>query len=385
MGLKFIASVFKKIFIIHFMPGNTPPMMSSRPFKKTVTTPLLEWFDSHGRHDLPWQHPRDAYRVWISEIMLQQTQVKTVIPYFNRFITQFPTLQTLALASEDNVLSHWSGLGYYSRARYLHQTAKIIHTTYHDIFPEDISILVTLPGIGPSTAAAIASLAFQKPTAILDGNVKRVLSRYFLVDGNIQQTSTHKTLWQLANDCMSPDRCADYTQAIMDLGATCCTVKNPKCTTCPLQNTCLAYIEDKVALYPNKTPKKIRPTKQQQFLLLHTDQQKIYLEKRPPKGIWGGLWCLPSMDSVDCPKTYMAIAYGLTLEKIDPLMTLKHAFTHFLLHINALSVYIPNPNESEYSGYWVAPHELSGLGLAKPVRVILDYFLGLDRSVSSER
>jgi len=223
---------------------------------QNFTRPLLTWFGEHGRKDLPWQHPRSAYRVWISEIMLQQTQVKTVIPYFLRFLARFPDIKTLAQADEDDVLSCWSGLGYYSRARNLHKTALIIAENFKGQFPDDIKELVQLPGIGDSTAAAIASLAYNKPTAILDGNVKRVLSRYFQVRGLSQQSAVKQKLMTIANQCMSHDFCADYTQAIMDLGATCCTVKTPACTRCPLQTTCGAYKNNQVADYPEKKPKK---------------------------------------------------------------------------------------------------------------------------------
>ncbi|MGL6030185.1 MAG: A/G-specific adenine glycosylase, partial [Legionella sp.] len=183
--------------------------------------PLLAWYDIHGRKDLPWQLPREPYPVWISEIMLQQTQVQTVIPYFNRFMARFPTVAALAEANEDDVLSLWSGLGYYSRARNIHRTAKLIHDNYTGCFPTDLPRLIELPGIGPSTAAAILSQAHNLPTAILDGNVKRVLARFFLVDGPTEQAAVKKKLWELADACMHQERCADYTQAIMDLGATC--------------------------------------------------------------------------------------------------------------------------------------------------------------------
>ena len=350
---------------------------SSHPIYDEFSEPLLLWFNTHGRKDFPWQHPRSAYRVWISEIMLQQTQVKTVIPYFNRFIASFPDIQALALASEDEVLSHWSGLGYYSRARNLHKTAAIIHTDYHGEFPRDLESLIKLPGIGPSTAAAIASQAFELPTAILDGNVKRVLSRYFLVRGQVQQAATHKKLWQLANECMPNTRCADYTQAIMDLGATCCTSKNPDCAHCPLHPSCLARQQNATADYPNKKPKKTIPTKQQQFLLLHENNELIYLEKRPPTGLWGGLWCLPSIDLHDCPTTHVSNIYSLETETVERLVEIHHSFSHFHLQITALSMQIKTkPNTlTESPGRWFAPHEVSGLGLAKPVSDIIDFFI----------
>ena len=339
--------------------------------------PLLTWYDTHGRKDLPWQHPRSAYRVWISEIMLQQTQVKTVIPYFDRFMSRFPDVHILALASEDDVLSHWSGLGYYSRARNIHKTAAIIHTDFQGEFPSDVAQLIKCPGIGPSTAAAIASLAFNKPTAILDGNVKRVLSRYFLISGIPQQAAVHQKLLKLANECMPDTRCADYTQAIMDLGATCCKSKNPHCIRCPLQTSCLAHKENDVENYPHKKPKKILPTKQQQFLLLHTSDNLIYLEKRPPTGLWGGLWCFPAIDSNENPTTYVSKTYMLQTHAVQQLMTIRHSFSHFHLHINALSMQIsPTPYLiAESQGRWFASHELTELGLAKPVSDILKFFL----------
>ncbi len=341
------------------------------------TQPLLDWFNIHGRRNLPWQQNRNAYCVWVSEIMLQQTQVTTVIPYFNRFLSRFPNVESLALASEDEVLANWSGLGYYSRARNLHKTALIIHSDFHGIFPDELSQLIKLPGIGPSTAAAIASLAFNQPTAILDGNVKRVLSRYFLVAGLPKQTAVLKKLWQLANDCMPHQRCADYTQAIMDLGATCCTAKNPNCTACPLQTTCLANISNEVTNYPNTSPQKKIPTKQQQFLLMYNEgSQYIYLEKRPPTGLWGGLWCLPSIDMNECPITYISETYMLQTENLQELMSMKHSLSHFHLRIKALSVQTSQTTNSlaKFSGGWFTLNETSSLGLAKPMSTIINYF-----------
>lgn len=338
------------------------------------TLPLLNWYNTHGRKNLPWQLPRTAYRVWLSEVMLQQTQVKTVIPYFIRFIEHFPDIHKLALATEDEVLRLWSGLGYYSRCRNLHKTALIIHSIYNGEFPQNIKTLMQFPGIGESTAAAITSQAFNQPTAILDGNVKRVLSRYFLVSGLSSQTTT--TLWQLANQCMSHDRPADYTQAIMDLGATCCTAKNPNCLECPLQKTCSAKTQSVVADYPTKKPKKILPIKHQQFLIMYNHAQQIYLEKRPPTGIWGGLWCPPSIDVEINPTHYIMNVYPLNVLDIQPLITLKHTFSHFHLHINALSIKTTTNDDSifEIPGRWFYLEETSTLGLAKPVTDILETY-----------
>ena len=337
---------------------------------------LLHWFDIHGRKDLPWQSPRNAYRVWVSEIMLQQTQVKTAIPYFIRFLTSFPDVDALAKASEDEVLAHWSGLGYYSRARNLHKTAMIIKNDHQGEFPRELKTLIQCPGIGPSTAAAILSLAYDMSTAILDGNVKRVLSRYFLIGGDPQQRVTQQKLWQLANGCMPEKRCADYTQAIMDFGATCCTPKNPLCTNCPLKTSCLAHQTDVVSLYPEKKTKKPLPTKQEQFLLIHTSDDLIYLEKRPSNGLWGGLWCLPNIDIGASPTSYVQETYVLHTEEAQPLMSMKHSFSHFHLHIFALTLQT-NTNINILSvapGRWFKAHELSTLGLAKPVQIILNCF-----------
>ncbi len=359
--------------------------------------PLLAWFDSYGRKDLPWQHPRNAYRVWISEIMLQQTQVKTVIPYFNRFLIRFPDIQSLALASLDEVLAHWSGLGYYSRARHLHKTAAIIYKDFKEDFPRDVNELAKLPGIGPSTAAAITSLAFGQSTAILDGNVKRVLCRYFLIAGFPGQSAIHKKLWALAQACMPKERSADYTQAIMDLGATCCTLKNPTCGICPLQSTCLAKKHNKTADYPYKKPKKIIPIRQQQFLLLYTAENTIYLEKRPPTGIWGGLWCLPSIEDDACPIAYLDKNNLLSEGEPKELLKIHHSFSHFHLHIKAVAIQVKpslyqnlkamelvsrthTPIISESAGAWFLPKDTASLGMSKPMKDILAHFLSINNA-----
>jgi A/G-specific adenine glycosylase len=338
---------------------------------------LLQWFDVNGRKDLPWQHPRCAYRVWISEIMLQQTQVKTVIPYFIKFITRFPNVNALSQASEDEVLSYWSGLGYYSRARNLYQTAHIICQQYGGEFPSEILQLTQLPGIGYSTAAAIASIAFEQPTAILDGNVRRVLSRYFLITGLPSQSSVKKKFWQIAQLCMPQQRCADYTQAIMDMGATCCTLKNPSCSICPLQFNCMAYQKQLLKDYPEKKPKKVRPTQYEQFLLLHTDDQYIYLERRPNHGIWGGLWCLPNINHDINPQHHVQNRYGMQTEAPQSVLNFKHSFTHFHLHIQSWSMFAHKKSDirAEDDGRWFQAHEILQIGIAKPVRMIIDAFL----------
>ncbi|MDX2346618.1 MAG: A/G-specific adenine glycosylase, partial [Legionella sp.] len=225
---------------------------------------LLDWFALNGRKNLPWQNPRTPYHVWISEVMLQQTQVKTVIPYFEKFIARFPNIKTLASATEDDVLAYWAGLGYYSRGRNLQKTAYLITTEFNHIFPSDLKQLIMLPGIGDSTAAAIRSLAFNQPAAILDGNVKRILSRYFLIAGHPNTSAIKKTYQQHATACLPTTRAADYTQAIMDLGALVCTPKNPSCDMCPMAAHCLAKAKQLTANYPEKAPKKTIPTREAQ-------------------------------------------------------------------------------------------------------------------------
>jgi A/G-specific adenine glycosylase len=309
--------------------------------------------------------------------MLQQTQVKTVIPYFTRFIARFPDIWALAEANEDSVLAYWSGLGYYSRAHNLCKTAKIICEKYKGEFPVELAELIALPGIGPSTAGAISAQAFNQSTPILDGNVKRVLCRYFLVDGWPEQAKVKQQLWRLAKQCMPTTRCADYTQAIMDLGATCCTTKNPSCQHCPLQTTCLANLHDKAKFYPHKKIQKTLPVKQQQFLLLYREDERIYLEKRPPTGIWGGLWCMPSIGIADCPTEYLSRTYALINLKTEELLNIKHSFSHFHLEIKALAIQAMSKENTiaEYPGKWFKISEISELGLAKPIKDIISRFI----------
>ncbi len=338
------------------------------------SSPLLKWFAQYGRKNLPWQSPKDPYRIWISEIMLQQTQVTTVIPYFNRFIEQFPTIHHLAEANDDKVLALWSGLGYYSRARNLHKTAQLITQNYLGLMPQTLEQLTELPGIGQSTAAAILAQAYNLPTAILDGNVKRVLTRFFRIAGWPEQASIKKKLWSLAEECMPKQHCADYTQAIMDLGATCCTLKKPQCTLCPLQTHCLAKKHNEQHLYPTKKLKKPLPIQHQQFLILCNKHDRIYLEKRPPIGLWGGLWCLPNIDKNICPLTYIEKHYQLESNEKKYLTSLTHRFSHFQLEIDAILIEVKESskqNIAEAKGQWFSQEELSEIGLAKPTTHIL--------------
>jgi A/G-specific adenine glycosylase len=347
--------------------------VNRKNLQKQFSQPLLAWFALHGRKNLPWQLPRTPYKVWISEIMLQQTQVQTVIPYFERFMQRFPSIIELAQADEDEVLSLWSGLGYYSRARNLHQAAKYIVQYYQGVLPDDFKLLHALPGIGPSTASAILSQAFDQQSAILDGNVKRVLTRFFRIKGYPEQAQVKQTLWELAHHCMPKQDCADYTQAIMDLGATCCTAKKPHCLQCPLQNNCLAIKHKDQLLYPTKKIKKPIPIQQQQLLVLYNDQGLIYLEKRPSSGLWGGLWCLPHLNKDDCPLAFIRLNYDLAGDEPKELLFFKHRFSHFHLEIKAFSIKTRTLGNKlgENQGQWFAKHQLKTLGIAQPTSKIL--------------
>ncbi len=298
---------------------------------------ILNWFKKHGRHDLPWQHNTTPYRVWISEIMLQQTQVATVIPYYQQFMKSFPTLKSLSDAKIDNVLSHWSGLGYYARARNLHKAAKIIQEQYSGIFPDTVEKIAELPGIGLSTAGAILSLSMNKRAVILDGNVKRVLARYFAIASPINNKNTIDQLWQYAEKLTPDQQAGHYNQAMMDLGATLCTRTKPRCTDCPLHRKCVAYLEFKPDNFPIKIIKKSRPVKKTIMLIIHNNKQEILLHKRPPSGIWGGLWGLPEINLKMDLKNYFT--------KLRTLPEITHQFTHFTLEILPICVRLKNQRD----------------------------------------
>ncbi|WP_369176698.1 A/G-specific adenine glycosylase [Candidatus Thiodubiliella endoseptemdiera] len=329
----------------------------------------MKWFDQFGRHSLPWQasnsSPVNPYLVWLSEIMLQQTQVITVIEYFNNFIQHFPDLTALANADEDAVLAQWAGLGYYARARNLHKCAKIVVTQYQGKFPKTLKQMISLPGIGESTAGAILSISFGQNHAILDGNVKRVLARYHQVKGHYGQIATINELWHLARQ-HTPNTCnADYTQAIMDLGATLCTRSKPDCERCPLAPHCLAKKYDTQSQYPNPKPKKIKPTRTTTMLIYRNEKKGIYLEKRPKKGIWGGLWSL-----VECENDEKIIAQ--TIKEFDTnariqtkLPIIKHSFTHYHLIITPIVV-----NCTDAASTFQSIAQLK-VGLPAPVKKIL--------------
>lgn len=295
---------------------------------------VLKWFDHSGRMHLPWQQNPTPYRVWVSEIMLQQTQVATVIPYYQRFMQSFPDIQSLASASSDAVLKHWEGLGYYTRARNLHKAAQLICDQHAGNFPTTLAEVEALPGIGRSTAGAILSLACNQAHAILDGNVKRVLARYHAVGGYPGQTAVQKQLWAYAEHHLPKERNAAYTQGMMDLGATLCTRSHPACLLCPIQIGCQAFKQSRPEAYPAPRPPKKPPEKQAVALLLRNAKGEIALEKRPPTGIWGGLWSFPEFaDEKAALATIMTKPIA-----VATLPTLTHGFSHFTLHLTPLLV-----------------------------------------------
>lgn len=298
---------------------------------------VLTWFHQQGRKHLPWQQNKTPYRVWISEIMLQQTQVATVIPYYQRFMESFPTIIALANADEDTVLHHWTGLGYYARARNLHKTAKIIRDQYDGEFPQEIEQVIELPGIGRSTAGAILSLALKKHHAILDGNVKRVLARSFLVEGHNGQAKFEKSLWPLAEQLTPSKEVEHYNQAMMDLGAMICTRSKPLCEQCPLQENCFAFASNEQANFPQKKPKKTTPVRQTIMVIPRIDNQ-VLMEKRPPSGIWGGLWCFLEVTDKNEIDTLLS-KYGLSVNETVSLAPFRHTFSHFHLDITPVLVH----------------------------------------------
>jgi A/G-specific adenine glycosylase len=333
---------------------------------------VIAWHRAHGRHDLPWQNTQDPYRIWVSEIMLQQTQVATVIPYYRRFMTAFPDVRSLAEATEDAVLAHWSGLGYYSRARNLHQAARQIATRHGGRFPEAFDDIVALPGIGRSTAAAISALAYGARTAILDGNVKRVLARYLAVDGYPGQAQVEKTLWSAAERLLPEVDTGAYTQGIMDLGATLCTRSSPACPRCPVAAGCAAYAQGRVDELPSARPRKALPERETRMLILLRGRD-VLLEKRPPAGIWGGLWSLPEADAGEDPQAAALARFGFSIDDLTHLPALVHTFTHFklVIHPSALRVAQAASALREPGAMWISLADAADAALPTPVRKLL--------------
>lgn len=335
---------------------------------------LLSWFDLHGRKNLPWQNPRSAYFVWVSEIMLQQTQVATVIDYFKKFIARFPDVATLAHASLDEVLLYWAGLGYYSRAKNLHRSAQMIHVQYHDQFPSDITLLTMLPGIGPSTAGALVAQAFDQYAVILDGNVKRVLSRYHAVPGALNDRMTVNTLWEYAATHTPHKQLADYTQAIMDLGALICTRSKPQCTVCPLNKSCIAFQTNRVAAFPEKKATRILPKRSQVFLLLIHKQKEILLEQQKERGIWSNLWSLPSGISLAACRPKLTSKQQENKKKLAPI---EHRFTHFQLTLKPILINLPAVENFVLTEnqQWIKLDQLHTRALPAPIKKLLQQVL----------
>lgn len=347
------------------------PIATPAQFQKA----LLRWFDAHGRKDLPWQINKTPYRVWVSEIMLQQTQVATVIPYYERFMKHFPSLKSLASASEDEVMHLWTGLGYYSRARNLHKAAQKIQTEYKGKYPDTLEGIVSLPGIGQSTAGAILSIAFKQQATILDGNVKRVLARYLGITEPVNQTAVEAAMWEAAVRYTPKNRVDDYTQAIMDLGATHCTRSKPQCETCPLQKTCEGYHLGIAESLPRKTSAKAIPTKQAAFLVIEQDG-KILLQKRPSKGIWGGLYSLPQLDglpTLTAIKSHCKNELKLTIRTVEKLEGFRHTFSHYHLELQPYRLIASKTNKAVDTGtqLWYNPRQPTSIGLPKPILTIL--------------
>ncbi|RKQ95760.1 A/G-specific DNA-adenine glycosylase [Kushneria sinocarnis] len=333
---------------------------------------LLAWFDRHGRHHLPWQQEQTPYRVWVSEIMLQQTQVATVIDYYQRFMTRFPDVQALAAAEQDEVLHLWTGLGYYARARNLHRAAQVVVEAHAGVFPtHSVEALAALPGIGRSTAGAIIALSTGARAPILDGNVKRVLTRLHAVPGWPGRPRVERTLWQLAERYTPHERVGDFTQAMMDLGATICTRRRPACLLCPFEDACAAHARGVEHDFPASKPKTARPTRETCFLMLRDRRGRVLLQQRPAQGVWGGLWCFPQFDSLQEARDWLAAhAPRATLE--SPWSAFTHAFTHFRYAITPLPALVDAPIGVSEGERWYDPEQPDSVGLAAPVRTLLD-------------
>jgi A/G-specific adenine glycosylase len=333
---------------------------------------VIAWQRSAGRHVLPWQGTRDPYRVWLSEIMLQQTQVTAVIPYFLRFVARFPDIASLACADEDDVLALWSGLGYYARARNLHGAAQMIVDQHHGVFPEDFEAIAALPGIGRSTAGAIAVFAFGQRHPILDGNVKRVFARYFGIGGFPGERKTESLLWERAIALLPERNIEAYTQGLMDLGAGVCVRGRAKCDSCPFQPDCVARREDRVAMLPSRRPKKRLPEKSTVMLILRR-KHEVLLEKRPATGIWGGLWSFPEVGSASDATMASWLRFGAEVDAEGTLPAMRHGFTHFALNITPALLRVTRLARRVHSpGHlWLTLDDAIGAAVPAPVREIL--------------
>ncbi|WP_290651399.1 A/G-specific adenine glycosylase [Aquisalimonas sp.] len=337
---------------------------------------ILAWYDHSGRHGLPWKHPATSYRVWVSEIMLQQTQVSVVVPYFERFIARFPDVATLAAAPQDEVLALWAGLGYYARARNLHRAAQQIVSEHDGVMPARREAWEALPGVGRSTAGAIVSLSTGQRHAILDGNIKRVLTRYGAVPGWPGRSAVVRALWQWSEALTPKRRCADYNQAMMDLGATICTRRAPACTLCPVSGGCRAYAQGEAEAYPEPRPARRMPVRHTRMVLLESERG-LLLQRRPPTGIWGGLWSLP-----ECPVDEELAAYcreelGLLIEPPVAWPSFRHTFSHYHLEIQPVHARLADSADRVMTGpetIWYNGASMPGRGVAAPVNRLLQHW-----------
>ncbi|WP_353170550.1 A/G-specific adenine glycosylase [Acinetobacter rudis] len=331
---------------------------------------LLHWYDQHGRHDLPWQVADDPYKVWVSEIMLQQTQVKTVLQYFDRFIQRFPDVETLGKAQWDDVAPYWAGLGYYARARNLHKAATLV--TEQGTFPKTLEQWIALPGIGRSTAGALMSLGLRQYGVIMDGNVKRVLSRFYAIEDDLSKPVHERHMWQLAEELCPVQRNHDYTQAIMDLGATICTPKKPLCMHCPMQTHCKAHQQGIELQLPYKKPKKAVPVKSAKVLVIQSNDHWLW-QQRDAAGLWGGLHCLPVIEQ---DHSFEQLCQQLDLKTVKHKTLISHSFTHFTWQLEAFVFHIENDQkehiETELGGKWHSPTQAIDLGIPTAMKKLIN-------------
>ncbi|RLU03999.1 MAG: adenine DNA glycosylase [Ketobacter sp.] len=333
---------------------------------------ILDWYQQYGRKDLPWQQQITPYKVWVSEIMLQQTQVTTVIPYFERFMARFPSVMELAQSPVDDVLQHWAGLGYYARARNLHKCAQVVCNQHKGEFPADVDALAQLPGIGLSTAGAIASISMGIAAPILDGNVKRVLTRLHAVAGWPGDKKVADKLWEIAERYTGPEQTREYTQAMMDLGATLCTRSKPACTVCPLVDNCQAAAQGNPTAYPYSKPKKEKPVRTTWMLMLQHGRE-LMLYRRPEQGIWGGLWSFPEYQDE------RSLQQGLDMRtpqprQVNSLAPFRHTFSHYHLDIHPVHVLLDRKPQAIMEGHelvWYNEDQIETLGLAAPVKKLV--------------
>jgi A/G-specific adenine glycosylase len=348
-------------------PSNTSALSDSHFSER-----LLTWFEQHGRHDLPWQVTDDPYKVWVSEIMLQQTQVKTVLQYFDRFMQRFPSVQDLGNASWDEVVPFWAGLGYYARARNLHKAAGVVSGKGQ--FPQTLEQWIELSGVGPSTAGALMSLGLRQFGVIMDGNVKRVLSRYLALEGDSTSSAFIKNIWQIAKTLTPQTRAHDYNQAIMDLGATLCTPKKPLCLYCPMQSDCAAFQQNRVLELPQKTARKATPTRHASVLMIQHNQQRLW-QQRPSKGLWGGLWSLPVLENSIENDIEQTVAHLNLINGIDG-KKIRHTFTHFHWQLQAIHFDFAYGQKEQLEAHftpcrWMSDVEAFAAGVPEAMRKLL--------------